>query len=272
MKRLLFLFVVAWLPLFSAEPQLFPSTALEKLLNVLDVSHGPDLQSIVDATQQRWLQKDKERWEFEKRDEDKKDLLIPIFKELGMIDTVDASCTMYDYAFVYGATYGSVVARIEHLVSQYKRGVRFKQVVLLTGQRHLGSYAAEKELPYPTETDMMLSLWKTMPIPASLRSLPLVLVDAPEQERNGRLSRPTTKDTLVEWLKTNPTPGTCLFVSNQPFSGYQEAVAKCVLPSSFTIETIGRQADPKMPISVLLDNLARWLYQENERRHCAIPP
>lgn len=146
MKRLLFLLVVAWLPLFCAE-QLFPSPALEKLLNVLDVSHGPDLQSVVDATQKRWLQKNKERWEFEKRDEDKKDLLLPIFRELGMIDTVDASCTMYDYALVYGATYGSVVARIEHLVSQYKRGVRFKQVVLLTGQRRLGAYAAEKGAP-----------------------------------------------------------------------------------------------------------------------------
>ncbi len=272
MKRLLFLLVVAWLPLFCAEPKLFPSPALEKLLNVLNVSHGSDLQSIVDATQKSWLQKDKERWEFEKRDEDKKDLLLPIFRELGMIDTVDASNTMYDYALVYGATYGSVVARIDHLVSQYKRGVRFNQVVLLTGQRRLGSYAADKELPYPTETEMMLALWKTMPMPATLRSVPLVLVDAPEQERNGRLVRPTTQDTLVEWLKTNPAPGTCLFVSNQPFSGYQEAVAKSVLPSSFTIETIGRQADSKMPIAVLLDNLARWIYQENKRNEIAISP
>ncbi len=269
MKRLLFLFVVAWLPLISAE---LPYPALEKLLNVLEVPHGPDLQSIVDATQTRWIQKDKERWEFEKRNEDKRDLLLPLFKELGMIDTVDASGTMYDYALVYGATYGSVVARIEHLVSQYKRGVRFSQVVLLTGQRQLGSFIGERGLPYKTETEMMLDLWKTMPMPESLRTLPYLLVDAPEQEKNGQLVRPTTKDTLVEWLKTKPTPGTCLFVSNQPFSGYQEAVAKCALPSSFTIETIGRQADPKMPVAILLDNLARWLYQENERDKLAVSP
>ncbi len=274
MKRLLFIFLFACISLYSESflftEQSTPTPALRQLLDVFDLSDQNDLQSIVEATQKHWLQTGKERWEFAQRDEDKRDLLIPIFKDLKIIDTIDACSINYDYALIYGATYSSVIKRMRHLVSQFHRGVRFKQVILLTGQRYLKFSEKEKHLPYQTETEMMLSLWKTMAIPEAMRSLPFVLVDTPQQKRNGTWARPNTQDTLIEWLKTNPTPGSCLFVSDQPYSGYQDAVARYALSDAFSIETIGVKADPDLPIAVVLDNIARWIYTENNIRRSQV--
>ena len=272
MRLLILLFASACVSLFSQEhfaqsvltEQHAPTSSLYLLLESLGVTTGGDLQSIVESTQNHWLQKGKERWEFVPLEEDKKELLLPIFKELRMVDTVNASCNTYDYALIYGATYFSVLKRIKHLIAQFHRGVRFKQVILLTGQRDLNPN--ENQFPVQTETEMMLALWETTPMPESMRSLPYLLIDTPKQKKNGLWMRPTTKDTLIEWLKTNPVPGTCLFVSNQPYSGYQESVARSVLPATFSIETIGVSADPKLPVAIYLDNLARWLYEEKQRR------
>jgi hypothetical protein len=274
MKRLLFIFLFACISLYSESflftEQSTPTPALRQLLDIFDLSDQNDLQSIVEATQKHWLQTGKERWEFAKRDEDKRDLLVPIFKDLKMIDTIDACSANYDYALIYGATYSSVIKRMRHLVSQFKRGVRFKQVILLTGQRYLKFNEKEKHLPYQTETEMMLSLWKTMAMPEEIRSLPFLLVDTPQQNRNGNWVRPNTEDTLIKWLKTNPTPGSCLFVSNQPYTGYQDAVARCALPDAFSIETIGVETGGDLPIALLLDNIARWIYTENKIRRSQV--
>ena len=113
----------------------------------------------------------------------------------------------------------------------------------------------------------MLHLWENAQIPEKMRQIPYLLIDAPRQEKaDGTSTRPNTKDTLIEWLKKNPAPGKCLFISNQPFSGYQDSIARTVIPPTFSIETIGVEANQKLGIAIFLDNLARWIYQENIRR------
>ena len=83
---------------------------------------------------------------------------------------------------------------------------------------------------------------------------------------NGILKRPTTPDTVLDWLKIKPHPGLCLAISNQPYVLYQDSVLKTVLPPSFTVETIGEKMDEtSYNVSLLLDNLARFLYQEAKR-------
>ena len=75
----------------------------------------------------------------------------------------------------------------------------------------------------------------------------------------------STADTFIDWLKQNPESGSCLVISNNPYIGYQDLVARTFLPSDFKIETVGSQGSGEK-VSVYLDNLARWLYQEKQRR------
>jgi len=48
-------------------------------------------------------------------------------------------------------------------------------------------------------------------------------------------------------------------VSNQPYVGYQEAVIRYVLPSSFYIDAIGPRAAYIPSMEILLDNFAKWM-------------
>lgn len=240
--------------------------ALLQLLHVLKVDCENDHNSIVASTQESWLQIGKERWEFEPKEEEQKTILLPLLRELGMIDGIHAQNCHYDYALIHGGLYSRVQDRIDCLIQEFEKGVRFNQVILLTGQRYLDSHLEERDLPFPVETDMMLFLWENAPIPNTMRTIPVTLIDAPRLMRSdGTSSRPGTKETLLTWLETKPHPGTCLFISNQPFCGYQDAVARTHLPSSFTVETIGKKAE-NTRICVYLDNLARWLYQEKQAR------
>jgi hypothetical protein len=235
-----------------------PTQELQELLEFLGMDSGGDLQQIVSITQQKWVQLGKERWEYEPVDEEKKPLLLPYFKNLGMVNAIDARQIHYDYALIHGALHSTVQKRIAHLVTQFNRGVRFKQVVLLTGQRLLDPKTSEKDLPFQTEAEMMLWVWENFDMPQELKKIPYLLIDATA----GNKARPNTADTLAAWLKTNPKPGSCLLVSSQPFCGYQDCVAKTILPPSFVTETIGKESAPGVTVAVYLDNLGRWLYQE----------
>lgn len=242
MRRFLLIFLAVSLQLFAGEP-------LE------------DLVTLIGAPPEQWVQQGKERWEFEMLGEDQREEILPLLKRLGFIDAVDAAEKEYDYAVVHGSLYPTIKKRIAHLALQYQHGVRFREIVLLTGQRLLEKTKLEKDLPFDTETEMVLYAWETADLPVEMRKLPLTVVDA--KMHNGR--RPTTKDTLLEWLNSNPTPGRCLMISNQPYVQYQDELGKAYLPSDFIIETIGDKADENMPMSVHLDNIGRFLWVKNGR-------
>src|SRR3989338_5300137 len=89
------------------------------------------------------------------------------------------------------------------------------------------------------------------------------IIDTPEQiTATGKLSRPTTADTIKQWLaQESPEPGTCLCISDQPYCNYQHIVCASYLPKSFTIETVGKKASDHERISTYLDTIARTLYQ-----------
>ena len=241
MRRFLLIFLAISLHLFAGEP-------LEELVTLLG------------APPKQWVQQGKERWEFEMLGEDKREEILPLLERLGFIDAIDAAEKEYDYAVVHGSLYPTIKNRIAHLVLQYQQGVRFREIVLLTGQRLLEKTKLEKDLPFDTETEMVLYAWKTADLPVEMRKLPLTVIDA-----KGQNGRPTTKDTLLEWLKSNPTPGRCLMISNQPYVQYQDALAKTCLTSDFIIETIGDRANENMPMSVHLDNIGRFLWVKNGR-------
>jgi hypothetical protein len=242
----------------------FPSPPLVFLLDLMGLPHDYSLKSIVRMTQGRWLQANKERWQFEPLEEYRLAYMLPFFRNLGCIEETSAERNAYDYALVLGGYYTRAELRIGKLIKEWERGVRFRRIVFLTGERFLDP-ETEKQFPCKTETDLMLHLWEKH-APAALKNTPLIVVDTPgHRNKDGSWRRPTTKDTVLHWLKMAPQPGACLAISSQPFVGYQHSVISTHLPSSFSLETIG-VAEENLPLSVYLDNLARWLFQEQARR------
>ncbi|HSW86102.1 MAG TPA: hypothetical protein VLG49_01225 [Rhabdochlamydiaceae bacterium] len=240
-----------------------PIALLKEMLKSLDVENDGSLDSIIKATQKQWLQSGKERWEFDPvfvKDESK---TLAYLKAIGCIDSIRPKKKFYDYVCLQGATARRVQARLEFLVEEWNQGLRFKHLVVLTGKRRLDPRIETFPDGIEYETDMIRFLFETSDLPEEIRHIPLEIVDAPAiQLENGKMRRPGRKETIVEWLKGHPKPGTCLMICNQPYIGYQDAVCRTELPPNFVIETVGPEADQDTTFAQYLDNLARWLYTE----------
>ncbi len=250
--------------LFALEPSLLekglPSPALLELLEICGIEHDGSLGDVVQRTQKTWYQGGKERWELEKLKGLKEEEVFPLLDRLHVLETVRAPLETYDYALIHGALLSRVQKRIAFLASEWERGVRFHKIVLLTGDRPLLPQEIA-QLKGPTnEAEMVRFVYEHADLPEEMRKLPVEWVSAPKLEKNGNLVRPGTKETIFEWLKKNPSPGKCLAISNQPYVGYQDAVARAYLPKGFSLLTIGPEADKATTLEIHLDNLARWLH------------
>ena len=96
-----------------------------------------------------------------------------------------------------------------------------------------------------------------------MRTLPITFIDATVPA--GKPPRPNTADTIDAWLAGSPKPGSCLFVSNQPYAGYQKSVVDTIMSKGFSVEIIGPAAAENLEVAKYLDTIARWMYQENKR-------
>ncbi len=262
-----------------------PSKQLQQLLSLFEIAHDNSLKDIVEKTQKAFLrQAGKERWEIADQTNHEKDQAIQLLNNLGLVQEVTPMQQEYEYALILGATVHPVRTRLAHLISLFKKGIQFKHIVVLGGQRPLDpNRESPEELLKPktdfplkndwvlsgdlpkTETEMMRMVFDQAILPEEMQSTPIVFVDTPMQTTlNGNLRRPNTPDTVVEWLKSNPNPGACLVLSNQPYVGYQDAVVQSVLSKEFSIDTVGQKATEKK-IVIFLDTIARWLYQEYQQ-------
>src|SRR5579863_2689923 len=203
----------------------FPIPPLIFLLDLMGIAHDYSLKSMVRITQQKWLQPCKERWHFEPREEHRIDYILPFLNKIGCIAQHNAKETQYDYALVLGGFHTRIQARLKHLEKEWERGVRFRRLAFLTGERFL-----DPDLEAPlfnftakqTEAELMLHLWEKNYAASPMRNIPFTLVDTPGRKgQNGNWQRPTTKDTILKWLSYSPKPGKCLCISSQPFISYQ---------------------------------------------------
>ena len=108
-------------------------------------------------------------------------------------------------------------------------------------------------------------IWEETELPDSMRQLPVVFIAVPMKGEGPARQRPNTADTIIAWLQTDPDPCKALFVSDQPFCGYQFAIVKTFLPDSFLFDLVGAGVDPfgyPTAAAVTLDSIARWIYQE----------
>jgi hypothetical protein len=240
---------------------LWAATLPDALLQRFEIPAHLSSQELVQITQELWHQKGKERWEFEAKFEEMREELTPVFEEMGYLKKVAPKQTSYDYVLVHGATLKSVQSRVSYLQKLIDQGLQVKQIVFLTGMRKL--LETEKTAPYlEWESQMVEWVYDHSTLP---RKIPVLFVNAPAKSVQGKIVRPTTGDTIFEWLKKMPAPGSCLAISNQPFVPYQDAVVSNFLPPEFSLETAGEET-AQWSVALVLDSIAKTLYEQERKK------
>lgn len=251
-----------------------------KLLNLTDILYTDGtLSSIVDETQKHWLRKPgSERWDIENNPHVNQQEIYKICEKLQMFSEIKPEHVQYEHAFVLGGIFDRMKARFQFLIDQWNNGVRFNSIVLLgssraankeqgENQQHLEKWANTKIDHMPsTETELLKFIYDHIPMPEDMRKVPLQIIDVPMlQNPDGTMKRPTTADTIEAWLGAHPKIGKVLAISSQPYVGYQNSVMQTLIPASFEVDTIGQACSHDQKIGLLLDTLARTLYQEKIR-------
>ena len=267
MKSWLFLFSVCLCSLSFASPiqdrKIDPS-ALAELGTALNISKDAD---IIEETQRRWLRApNQERWEMAELSPDQKLFVLNWAAEQGLFAPWKPFYKTYDKALILGATTSQMQKRLDYLRQLWNEGIRFSEVVWLTGDRPLDIRVDGLTDRCSNESEAARILWEETDLPEDMRALPAIFIAVPMKIEGSSLKRPNTKDTMIVWLNTAPQPCTALFVSSQPFCGYQFAVIKESLPSLFLFDLVGQGADPTShpaAAAIILDSVARWIYQES---------
>ncbi len=261
MKYLLFFLISLSLWAAPIQDRHLDPTALSELGSALNI---PAQSDFVAETQKRWLRKPgQERWEMKEVSAEQRAYVLRWAEKEGLFDAWKPLYTHYDYALILGATTSRMQMRLDYLKKLWNDGIRFKTIVWLTGDRPLDSRVDGLTDRCTNESEAAHILWQETNLPEEMRSLPLVFVAVPMEGAK----RPNTEDTIFAWLATKPQAGTSLFVSDQPFCGYQFAIIKTVLPDAYPFELVGQGVDsPNHPAAaaIILDSIARWIYQEKQ--------
>ena len=241
--------------------------ALSKLASRLGI---PSNRDIVIEIQKRWLRKaGQERWEIAELPIDQRLFVLNWATEQGLFASWKPLCKTYDKALILGATTSRMQMRLDYLKQLWDEGTRFSEIVWLTGERLLDTQVDNLTDRCRTESEAAHILWEETALPHEMRSLPVIFIAAPMKSDGVSLKRPNTQDTIVSWLTTAPQPCKVLFVSNQPFCGYQFAVVNACLPEQFQFDVVGPGTDPTNQsaiAAITLDTIARWLYQSSIKK------
>ncbi len=233
---------------------------LSHLGSVLGIAEGSDF---ISETQKRWLRPSgQERWEMSELSAEQRAFVLEWGKQHDLFAEWKPTLSSYDAALVLGATTCRMQMRLDYLKELCNEGVRFGEIVWLTGERPLDHRIDRPLEGCATESDAARFIWQTTDLPEEMRQLPVLFVAVPMFESR----RPNTEDTIVAWLEMQPLAHTALFVSDQPFCGYQFAVVNSILPDAISFDLIGRGVDPHghpAAAAITLDSIARWIYQEN---------
>ncbi len=267
MKRWFLLLAICLCNLSSASPiqdHKIDPTALSDLSLALNIPKDAD---IIAETQKQWLRKPgQERWELTELPPEQKLFVLDWAEKQGLFASWKPACEKYDTALILGATTSRMQMRLDYLKELWIQGIRFNEIVWLTGDRPLDKRVDSLTDRCNNESEAAHILWEETSLPDGMRNLPVVFVAVPMKVEGSSLKRPNTDDTIIAWLKTNPQPCTALFVSNQPFCGYQFAIIKRCLPISFQFDVVGKGVDPTnhpAMAAITLDSIARWIYLEN---------
>jgi hypothetical protein len=267
MNNWIILFIVSLCSLSFALPiqdRKIDPNALAELALGLNISKNAN---IIEETQRRWLRASgQERWEMAELSSYQKSFVLNWATEQGIFAPWKPFYKTYDKALILGAATSQMQMRLDYLKQLWEDGVRFDEVVWLTGDRPLDIRVDGLTDRCSNESEAARVLWEETDLPEEMRALSVVFVAVPMKRDGACLKRPNTKDTIVAWLNTAPQACSALFISNQPFCRYQFAVIKASLPSMFSFDVVGQGADPTSrpaAAAITLDSVARWIYQES---------
>ncbi|MGL4824779.1 MAG: hypothetical protein ACRC4G_01075 [Alphaproteobacteria bacterium] len=211
-----------------------------------------------------------------------------LFSQMGDLEKIEPiSPQAIDYLVIFGGLVERVHKRISYLVSLYqKRKLHLSpqvQVVLLANNRPLNLFEiSQLKLmkfhagPLPkTEAQAIQWLWTNMKLPNGLRELGTHIAEStipPLQHKKSTSSdplQPAALNNLKKWFSSEPFPGHCLAISNQPFVYYHRLVIERffqqqppAMRQGWSFEMVGGAPRTEVAISVLLDNMARVLELE----------
>lgn len=238
--------------------------ALSELACTLGIPEGADL---IEETQNRWLQvPGREKWELGELSADQRLYVLSWAQKNGIFSEWKPASMTYDKALVLGSSTHLMKKRLNYLAKLWTQGVRFDEIVWLTGDRPLDKRIDGLTDRCSNESEAAYILWNETELPEEMRSLPVSFVAVPMKNEGGVVKRPNTEDTIIAWLDVCEEPCTALFISDQPFCGYQYAVIKSNMPDAFSFDVAGEGVDPSShpaAAAITLDCVARWIYQEN---------
>lgn len=254
-----------------------PRASLVALLQRAGMKNPKEIHQINEWAQQNLLRK-KQRWD--PQDEEKiarfaqiKSAIQPHLVELGFIEAIKPSFQTYEGALIHGATLSTVRQRIAYLVAQWQQGTRFATLYFLTGERVLEPKEMEeirgKNPPsstsfLKTERDMIEMVWNQSEIPETMRTqLHVRFINTPMKKdlEQDKWLRPTTDDTVHRWMETAPPYGRYLAVSNAPYIVRQDLVVRAIASAGYSFDTIGYAASQNEKTFLLLDEVARTIFQ-----------
>lgn len=255
-------------------PQVF------EILKCTGIETDGTLSDIVAKTQAAWLRKPgSERWEMDALVTQNDAKLKELLHEIKMFDEIKPQQKHYTHLLILGAVFNTMQQRLQHAIELYKSGINFDNIVFLAGARPCVADQGENletflkyssseglnKIP-ETEAEMLQFIYSHANMPEKMRHIPTQMINVPMQTSNsGKLIRPTTADTLIWWMQTNPKSGNCLAISNQPYVAYQQSVITSFVPNNFDVETVGGACPETKELAIMLDTLARILYQEQQR-------
>lgn len=256
-------------------------------VKLLQLLHDVEMESLNESERaivqiNDWAQKNLlrqgERWlQATDRFEELKPKIKPLLSELGFVDGIFPHFKDYQGALIHGALLPRVRLRLQYLVEQWKKGVRFSHVYFLSGERPLEDSQEKKEISkdYPkllefpeTECRMIQLVWEKSYIPEDMRKeVEVHFIDAPMKEdaKGKRSIRPTTDDTVEAWLETQPPLGRYLAVTNAPYINRQDLVVRAIASGEYGFDTVGSGASEHEKTAIFLDELARLIFQTKQQ-------
>jgi hypothetical protein len=264
-----------------------PKAKLLQLLDLFEIDNQLTTIEQINAWAQKNLLRQGERWEKQRNEFEKlKTEITPLLRDLGFIEATYPHFNEYQGAIIHGALLSRVRLRLHYLVKQWENGVRFTHLYFLSGERFLNKEYENKEslisdsssllkikkdwkeptqLPQ-TEHEMTKLVWDQSDIPDDMRTQVTVhFINAPMKKdvKTKKNIRPTTNDTVKEWLKTYPPIGRYLAITNAPYTNRQDLVIRTIAPDIYGFDTIGSKANQE-EIAIFLDELARLIFQTKQ--------
>ena len=125
----------------------------------------------------QWLRKSgQERWEIAELSSNQRLLVFNWAKEQGLFDPWKPLCASYDKALIFGATTPRMKMRLDNLKQLWEEGIRFKEIVWLTGDRPLDPQVDHLLERCKNESEAAQILWEETDLPEEMGRLPVLFV------------------------------------------------------------------------------------------------